>query len=287
MADITDVEQAILDLLAEAIYPAGTALPSAIIDPRSGNPVPTKLFRGWPPPAGLQSDMRAGTINVNIYRTGVGHSTTRYTPKWQTVRIAPATVTLTVSGDTVTVGGTPAAGQNATVVADGVGYVHAVQADDTLADIATALADQIGNGASSTGPVLTISGATTIGATVGTLGTSIKEVSRQTRVLQVNIWAPTPAIRDAAAKLLVPVLRDTIRLAMPDGGGARLMTAGDGDDDDGDQKEQLFRRLIPVPVEYATTLVSQDPTVTALTINTTAADGTPVNSFTITQGTAL
>ena len=285
MADITDVEQAIISLIAAVVYPNGTGNVSAIIDPISGSPVPAKTYRGWPQPAQLQPDMRSGIVNINVWRTAVGRSTTRYPMEWVTLSVPTPTVTLTILDDTVTVGGTVGAGQNAAIVVNGVGYVYAVQATDTLTSIATALATDIGNGATSSGPVITIPSATSLGVTVGTIGSSIQEVARQIRHLQVNIWAPTPAIRDAAAKLLVPALRSTLRLSMPDGSSVRVMTDSDGDDNDGDQKEIVYRRMIPVPVEYATTNTSETATVVVTHSNVTPEPaGAPVTSFDTTIG---
>jgi len=285
MADLSDVQRAVVDLLAATAYPAGTAQPSAIIDPATGAPVTFQASRGWPQPAQLQDLLRAGSVYVNVWALKGGQSTTRYPVRWQTVAVTPPTVTLAVSGNTVTLGGAIATGQNVAIVVDGVGSVHAVQAGDTLAGIASGLAMAIGGGATSSGPVITIPGTPTIGATVGTFGQSLQEVARQIRRLQVNIWAPTPGIRDAAAKALVPALRSVTRLALPDGSGARLITECDGDDDDADQKEQAYRRILIVPVEYATTVTGSAATVAVVTTTLSPSpEGCPVTRFDTTTG---
>jgi hypothetical protein len=284
MADISDVETAILDRIAAILYPDGTAQGSALTDPATGASVPARLYRGAPQPAALSADMRAGMLDISIRREGEARSTTRVFPAWKPLPVAPPTLTVSVGGDAVLFGGTPAAGYNAAVVADGAGYVHAVQAGDTPASIAAALALQIGGAASSSGGTLTIPGAADIGATIGTTGTVLKEVARQIRPLQLILWAPGPPVRDAAAKLIVPVLRDTPRLALPDGSGCRLMTGGDGDDDDSAAKEQVWRRVVPIPVEYPTTLTMGAATVAIFAGSLAPGVAPVISDFVITTG---
>ncbi len=284
MADISDVETAILDLVAATLYPMGTAQASSLIDPGTGNAIAVRLYRGAPQPAALAADIRAGILNISLVRGGTAKSTTRVFPRWQPLPVAAPTLTVTVSGNAVTFAGIPAAGYNAAIVAGGIGYVHAVQATDTLDTIASALATQIGGAATSNGATLTLAGAAKVGATIGTNGTAIKEVARQLRDLRLILWAPSPQIRDSCARLIVPVLRDTPRLALPDGSGCRLITDGDGDDDDSAAKEQVYRRAIPVPVEYPTILTLGAATIAILAGGLTAGQSTAIADFAITTG---
>ena len=102
MADLAEVEQVIVGVIAAALYPDGTASPSAI-----GEPV--RVYRGWPEPNRLDADLAAGTLNVSVYPQEMEHRTTRYTPDEIDLPRDPPTLTLTVIGDTVTVGGSPCA----------------------------------------------------------------------------------------------------------------------------------------------------------------------------------
>lgn len=261
MADIADVERAVVGLIARAIYPNGTAQPCAIAD-GDGTPIPARVYRGDPPPLGLLADLRAGFVNISVLPAGSGHNVTRYLAKWRSLPPVAATLAVAQSGDTVTLSGTPGPGQNVAAIVNGTGFVHAVQEGDTLAAIAAALAQLIGGGASSDGPVLTVPAAGSLSARVGTTATALRELARFQRDVQVTLWCSTPAIRDAVAAVAVPALAQVIRLTLADGSSARMILDNDGDIDDGQQKEQAYRRTLHLQIEYATTEVEAAPTVT-------------------------
>lgn len=80
MADQSDVEVTLVSLTSAALYPNGTA----------GASVPgadCRIYRGWPNPAALDSDLRAGIINVTVFPShGAGQITTRYQQQWSSSR---------------------------------------------------------------------------------------------------------------------------------------------------------------------------------------------------------
>lgn len=277
MADISDVENAVVGLVAATLYPNGFSSPSAL----TGKNV--QVFRGWPNPKALADAMAAGTVMASVYTDDTYRNTSRFMPVWQTTSMTAATVTMTVSGNTVTIGGTIAVGQNCAIVADNVGASHSVQSADTLTSIATALAALIGNGATNSGPVITLPNAHHIGVDVGVIGTSVSEVSRQVRRVHVNLWCTDPATRDLAGGLIVPALAGAYRVSLPDGTVAQVKVAMDGLLDDTQQKERLYRRSIVLEIEYPTTQTAQNPTVTVVTQSVTPdGGGTPIYSISVT-----
>lgn len=60
MADIVQVGDSLVELIATAIYPNGTSNPSTI-----GEPV--KVYQGWPNPNALEADLLAGIMNVSVF----------------------------------------------------------------------------------------------------------------------------------------------------------------------------------------------------------------------------
>jgi hypothetical protein len=267
MADIIDVQNALVSLAAQAIYPNGTGQPSA-----AGHPV--MVYAGWPVPGRLEQDLAAGKLHISVYPRDDERNTTRYPKDWQTQAIQPATLTLLASSGTITIIGTlpiPYSQQNVAVFVNGKPYVYGVQATDTLTSIATALAALIAvdvPGTTSSGPVITTPGR--LGALrVGTMAKVSRELRRQERTFQITIWAHEPAARDAAAQIIDPVLADTPFLTLPDGYAARLRYKG-SPVTDALQKEHLYRRDLLYSVEYATTQTQQVATVVATKITVSA-----------------
>lgn len=252
MADITDVGNALVALAAQTLYPNGTGQPSV-----AG--VDIRVFQGWPNPQQLDADLKAGIGQVSVYPRPDERNTTRYSKNWQQLSINTPTVTLTIAGQTITVGGTiPPSNnpQNVGVIANGSSFLYAVQTSDTLTSIATALSALIAaaiSGTTSSGPVITLPGTARIAAArVGVTGTLASEIRRQERVFQIVIWADTPAHRDAIAQPVDVALAATQFLTLSDGFGARLIYKGSMVSDDY-QNEKLYRRDLFYTVEYATT----------------------------------
>jgi len=265
MADLSDVISVLGQTVQGALYPNGTGQASV-----AG--VDCKILTGWPLPKDLDADMAAGKVQVSVYPVpGMDRNTTRYPKVWQEQSVTAATVTLTVSNNTVTVGGTPAAGQTCLVSVNGGVYDYAVQAGDTLAGIAAGIAAAV-PGASATGAVVTITNAAGLKAAVSTEGTAAMELRRQERVFQIIVWAPTPALRDSAAQAIDASFADLERLVMPDDFYARIIYAGTVQTDEV-ERQHIFRRTLNYRVEYATTKTETEATVGAEIINITPETG--------------
>lgn len=253
MADLSDVLTVLASTVAAALYPAGTDHASAL-------GVACRVYPGWPSPAALDADIKAGKLNVSIYPRPTERNTTRYSLDDDEISRAPATYTLTAAGQVITVGGAspaPYSPQNLAAIVNGKPYVVTAGAGDSPATLAAALQALIAAdlaGTSVAGASVTLPPAARLGALrVATTGTASVEVGRQEREFQITVWANSPARRDAAAKIIDPSLRALSFLAMPDHTAARLLYRS-SPVTDFDQKAGIYRRDFIYAVEYATTV---------------------------------
>lgn len=266
MSDIIDVQNALVSAVAAAVYPNGTGQASvsnsAII-----------VYAGWPDASNLDADLLAGKTHITIFPTTTEKNTTRYSKDWQLQTLNVATITATITNQTVIIGGvfpSPFIAHNINVMVNGKPYVYAIQVSDTLTSIATALAALIVVGvvgATSSGAVITMPTTARItAARVGVTGTSIREIRRQERVFQITIWAQTPTLRDTIGSALDIALAATEFLTMPDGYSARLFYKS-SNVIDALQKAKLYRRDFMYNVEYATTQTEVDTQITQEQLN--------------------
>ncbi len=257
MADLADVENALKGLIVGWTYPSGSTQPSAV--QVGGKALTIATMRGWPDANYLKADLAKGIVDISIYsQPGSERLTTRYPREWEQVSVAPTTITVASSGDQVILSGTVSTPQNVAILIGFQAYLHAVQASDTLATIAAALAALI-PGATSSGPVITVPASRPQGR-VASFGTAIRELRRQERLFQITIWSATPEQRDAVAGFIDQKFagaRDPNGLEfiqLPDGTQGRLKyqrtVATDKDELSGS-----FRRDLIYSVEYATTEV--------------------------------
>jgi hypothetical protein len=279
MADISDVLDVLASLVTGLMYPNGTGAQSAV-----GTAV--RAYPGWPVAANLDSDLKAGKVNVSVFPTAVESNRTRYLRKWQSGEAQPQSIFLTASANLIVVSGqvpAPFVSHNLAVLISNVAYLYPVQPSDTLTSIAAAIASLLAvdyPGTSSVGGTITM-GQSFHGAEIvtrgGTVATASRELKRQQRLVQITVWAPTPDLRTRVASALDVAFADIAFLAMPDGSAARLMYH-DTPMTDMLEKAHLYRRDLRYFVEYATTqleqaavvvdgkVVRQDP-VTGVTIS--------------------
>lgn len=263
MADISDVSAALVSLIAQTLYPNGTGQQSV-----AGLSV--MVYAGWPTADTLDKDLRTGKAHVSVFPTATERNTTRYMKQWVPVTTPVQTLILTINGQAITISGTVAVPQIVMAMVDYLPYVYVVQAGDTLTSIATGLAALI-PGATSLGAVVTVPASVILtAARVGATGTSIMEIRRQERVMQLSIWSETPAHRDAVAQPVDVALANTSFLTMADQTQARLIYKGSRIDDS-QQKAKLYRRDLLYSVEYATTISETETQITQTQLNVQAA----------------
>jgi hypothetical protein len=254
MADFDDVLTTLASIIDGVIYPNGDSQPSAVLV--NASPVPARIYPGWPVSAALDADLLAGIINVSIFApAGSEKNTTRFPTDAVVITEPVHTVTVAIdeAGTEITIGGTISTPQNVAIIANGKGVSYGVQAGDTIDDIASGLAALVSAIAPATasGPVISIPDAYALTARVGGAGTVGKPVGTQQRQFQITIWAPTPAARTAAAKLVDGALRDMPRITLPDTTMGMLCYSHTVTDDVV-QKANCWRRDLFYVVEYTT-----------------------------------
>lgn len=244
-----------------------------------------RVVRGWPTRAQLDPDLKAGTAVVSVFPLP-NHTklTTRYVPQWRQPSVAVPTLTATVAGAAVAFGGTGGAGQ-VVGIKIGVGfgaqaYPYRVQAGDTPASVAAALGTAI-PGASVAGSTVTLATNEAVVARVVADQTVMAETRRQTQIVSVDCWCPTPEGRDAVAgavdagfaNMMDSAGRLTMFFALADGSEAWLRYAASATDDS-PQNANLWRRTLRYSVEYATTLTLSLPEM-LFGVETIAPNGGP------------
>jgi hypothetical protein len=261
MADLSDVEDALVALVSGVLYPNGTSQPSIV-------GAACKIYRGWPTQAELDAYLASKQLTVTVYpRPGTERNTTRFPRDWQPL-VAPApTLTATVVGNVVTLGGVVTPGNYVTViVGDGIAYSYAALPDQTFDDVAAALQAIIQGDfpAAAAGATLTITTGLSIVARVGAPGQAAMEIRRQLRQFQITFWCADPASRDQASGLVDPVLAATDFLTLADGFAGRLLYVGTASFDTA-QAQRLYRRDLIYSVEYPTTVTEAVYPITSIT----------------------
>ena len=253
MATLSDLRAAIAQLVGELLYPGGVPAGSNPPSPVAG--VPVCVFQGWPERGAVDADLAAGLVNVSVYAQGGGVNTSRYPVEDVPIALTPPTLSWTIAGTEATLAGTVATPQNVGLLVDGRAYLYGVQAGDTPASIAASLAALVAavQPASATGPVVSIPGSRSIIGRAGGTATTLREVGRQTVVLEVAIWAPSEASRNAVGSAIEPGLRDIRRLPLPDRSIAMVRFV-DVADSDVSALAGLYPRTMRIEAEYASTV---------------------------------
>jgi hypothetical protein len=253
MADQSDVENVLVTLAATALYPQGTSAPSV-----AG--ADCRIYRGWPNSAALDADLAAGKINVTVFPgTGAGRTTTRYAQEWVGTPAQPG-LTMLVSGNTVTLGGTAGPGQLAGLLIDGQSYVYRNKAGDTPVLVAANLATLVRANAivQLSGAVISIPGAGKLLARIVADAPALYETRRQNQSFRVICWCPTPKMRDATAIAIDGSLASIHFVNFPDTTVGRLVYLGTTVFDQS-QDALLYRRDLLYSVEYPTVLAVSQP----------------------------
>ena len=264
MADLSDVEAAFVSAITAAIYPNGTSSPSVALLP-NGQAINCRVAAGWPLPENIDRDVSAGVppgsqaiVNISVFnQPGLERNTTRYERNWYVTTANACSITATVSGLNITIGGTVTAGHYVTLLLGQNVVSYAALARDTIATIAAALNALIltkMGGSSVSGSVITapaIMGGRIIART-GAPGIAAMELERSNQRFCVTIWAPNNAYRVAVAKVIRPALAAIDFFPLPDGYVAELKFET-STDIDRSGKQSVSCRDIRYWVEYPTT----------------------------------
>jgi hypothetical protein len=255
MADQADVETALAAIIANALYPQGTAAACVL-------GFTCRIYRGLPNAPALDADLANGVMHVSVMAASTTvKNVTRYPRRWVAVAPVPATLTVTVSGETATFSGACYAGQLAGIEVNGALFPYAVQANDsppTVASNLAALLSSTGILVDYAGCSLTVPGAARFHGRVVAGAGALQEIKRQVQDFKISLWCPDPSSRDEAASLLDQVLAEQKFLPLADGSSARIIYGGTETSDMG-ANATLYRRDISSSAEYPTTLSQMTP----------------------------
>lgn len=268
MADLSDVENALVTLIAKTVFGVSNYQPGAYQATTTG--VTTTLFRGWPVQSALNADLNAGKAHISVFPDpGMTRNVTRWMLDTNQAGTIAPTITATVAGRTVTLGGTVTA-DNAVGIQAGApvaAYGYAATGGDTLTTIAATLAGKIA-GATSSGPVITLPVVPGIAASVGCPQPALTVTRQQEHGLRVTVWAPTPAARDGLAALVDSA---TANITNSNGRLTRFLPVGTYETaliryrasytSDMPARDGVWRRDLCYIIEYPTSLIESDPTM--------------------------
>jgi hypothetical protein len=257
MADQSDVENAIVAAVTATLYPNGPEAASVI----GCGAVTVRVYRGWPVTAALHADLADGIVNVSVFPGGAPRDTTRYPTNWNVTTATTPSLTVSVAANAVTFSGATTAGQMAGLSVDDATYIYLVQAGDTTALVAAALAAQLiaaGRLVQLSGATVTIPSASKLMARVEQAQSAYQETRRQRQSFRVSCWCPAPLLRDQVASTIDAAMARTAFLTLADGSSARITLAG-GDTIDQGENAILYRRDLIYAADYATTLTAAQP----------------------------
>lgn len=250
MADESDVQAAIVDLVNAALYPDGSSGPS-----KAGPPV--KIFPGWPVSAKLEEDLANGLTSVSVFSVPGSSSDVGLQPfLTQDFVVTPAVhgLTATVSGSDITLAGAPSPEEYATAIIERRGFSYLAQADDDVNAMAAGLAAQIAAaypGTAASGGTIHVATTAPIVLRLGSPTTLCERIHRQRQQFRITVWAPTPEDRSAVARLVDVALKRNLTPVMPDGTRALMTYQGTVVSDDYEATE-VFRRDLIFFVTYDT-----------------------------------
>ena len=275
MADTSDVENAIVNLLAASFYPNGTGNPSVV-----GNTV--NVMRGWPTEADISQAQKNSIVLVRVFAVGgFSRDATRYNRLWLDAPATASTLIATLVGYTITFSGTPAVGQFVGITSNNIGYSYAVALGDTLSSIAASFAAAI-PGATSVGAVLTLP---ILGAKptvdVQVLGDSSIEAARVNQIFNVASWSPTPAIRDSVMSLELAALSYNYRFTLSDSVSsiATLMDIDATGPEDVPSRAQVWRRDLRLTIDFPVPYVLSFSPLTVGIVEITPTNATAVTTY--------
>ena len=187
---------------------------------------------------------------------------TRFRQEWIENVVSPATLTATLIGNSVTIGGTVSIPQAVMIVVNNIGYAHQVLNTDTLDSIASALGLLIPN-STVLNNVITINGAFSIIPRITQYGIASKEVKRQEVNFNFITWAASRDTRTAVSDVIEVGLGQLSRfLITTDNYWAPIVYSGVKDHEELQKSIPIYRRDLMFRIEYPTIIENQFPTIT-------------------------
>ena len=244
MADISDVEKALVDAIVGIVYPNGQSVGGV-----TGMGI--RVYRGWPSPTGLNADLAAGIVNVSVFSDPkTTRDTTRYQRTWKSAALRLPTLSLVLNDGVAVFSGVCSSGLNAGVLVRGAAYIVSVTTSDTPASVAAALASQI-TGEFASGSTLSVFDAPITAGRVEGSALAWQETRRQEQTITVTLWCPDPATRDTVTSVVDSSLSQLDWLTLSDGSSARLLFTATNVIDTAENAD-LYRRDLVFKTEYPT-----------------------------------
>lgn len=291
MADLSDVTAYLKGQALAAVYPNGTGSASvAAMDVRIGE--------GWPNAEQLDLlvggfEMNTATPPVKVARPngpgamvtvfplqGTGRTTYQILDETYVVAQPTYGMSFSVTNGVITVTGQPNVGEYLTVIADKANVYSLTGANTAaiLAGLASAAQAQYPS-ASATATTLTIPVQFSLVVRQGGIGTLGKVTWRQEHDIAVTVWAPTPASRTTLAAAVDNLIKQNIRITLPDTSQALIRYSRTNVTDE-QEAETVYRRDLIYCAEYATIETFQGYVVTSTDIPITIPG--PDQNYTIT-----
>ena len=160
-----------------------------------------RVYRGWPSPASLNSDLAAGIVNVTIFPTASpGELLDSYLDR-PIATPSPAGLTATVTGTCVTFQDLFWSARSSEFWLTAFRTIYNVCSNDSAENIVGNLVVLICRNrlAIASGSSLSIPNAIVLIARVVMNGIVSRELRRQRREIQVNCWCPNASLRDMVA----------------------------------------------------------------------------------------
>ena len=256
MADQSDVEAALAQLVSSVIYPQGTSAPSVLT-------ADCRIYRGWPNAAALNADLAAKRVNITVFPEPRQQlNTTRWSTEFMPACSVTPTLAVSVAGNAATFGGSAEPGQVAGLLADNMAVVHRTEAGDTPAMVAAILASYLRTQRAALlhEVTVTVPGVRLLIGRVVADQRFTEELRRQLQRFRITCWCPDPASRDAAAAAVDAALAAQTFIALPDGTQGRLRFVSSAVFDQS-QDAQLYRRDLVYSVDYSTTQTTTLPSM--------------------------
>jgi len=281
MADISDVENAIVNIIGAALYPNGWTANNSVSTLLG---VSVKIYRGWPTPDALDIDLAAGTLNISVYSLNNSEvNKTRYPVIYSPQgTISAPTFTAVVNNNTITIAGTNTSALNQYItlfLGTRIVVSYQIQTTDTYITIAQglqALISSIGYVCSASNGVITVNSGVYMQVILGVSWPEMAELKRQLVQTTITLWCANPTIRDLAGSIIDPALAINTFLNLPDQSQARFRYVRTYVTDEM-QKVRLYRRDLVYSSEYATTVLDTGWQVTSTAANIEGS-GAPLGS---------
>ena len=245
MADLSDVENALIGRLVSLLYPEGLDRPSTV-------GATCRIYRGWPSPASLNTDLSAGIANITVFPAATPDEILpRYFDQTDVVPVSPR-LSATVANNKVTLSGAADAGQTVGLLVDNLPITYRTVDADTPELVAANLAVAVAaiRAATYSGATITIPGARTVAVRISTPAKVIRQLRRQRKELQISCWCPSPALRDRLCATIDPGMAESRFIALPDGSHSHIAFAGNHVFDQS-QNASLYRRDLCYFCEYS------------------------------------